>query len=133
MVFVFFFFQAEDGIRDVAVTGVQTCALPISLVNVAPFTKVPLLPSLMSPAFPFPGHQATRPEGAGVQVCADAVPAKIIVRERTTVPRRTNSKNPVDAFICTTFGRSGLLLTCISIAESIYTRAVIRNFCFDST
>src|SRR2546429_5954864 len=28
MLFVFFF-QAEDGIRDVAVTGVQTCALPI--------------------------------------------------------------------------------------------------------
>src|SRR3989449_5860752 len=27
----FFFFQAEDGIRDVAVTGVQTCALPILL------------------------------------------------------------------------------------------------------
>src|SRR2546422_8670560 len=26
---IFFFFQAEDGIRDVAVTGVQTCALPI--------------------------------------------------------------------------------------------------------
>src|SRR5688500_20129023 len=27
---VFFFFQAEDGIRDYKVTGVQTCALPIS-------------------------------------------------------------------------------------------------------
>ena len=27
--FLIFFFQAEDGIRDVAVTGVQTCALPI--------------------------------------------------------------------------------------------------------
>src|SRR3712207_8906451 len=27
---VFFFFQAEDGIRDIGVTGVQTCALPIS-------------------------------------------------------------------------------------------------------
>src|SRR5690554_7321973 len=26
----FFFFQAEDGIRDADVTGVQTCALPIS-------------------------------------------------------------------------------------------------------
>src|SRR3712207_7567908 len=26
----FFFFQAEDGIRDIGVTGVQTCALPIS-------------------------------------------------------------------------------------------------------
>src|SRR5256884_9293291 len=31
MLFIFFF-QAEDGIRDVAVTGVQTCALPISLL-----------------------------------------------------------------------------------------------------
>src|ERR671911_3216435 len=29
---VFFFFQAEDGIRDYKVTGVQTCALPIYLV-----------------------------------------------------------------------------------------------------
>src|SRR3712207_8871654 len=28
---MFFFFQAEDGIRDIGVTGVQTCALPISL------------------------------------------------------------------------------------------------------
>src|SRR5690348_17899898 len=28
--FFFFFFQAEDGIRDGRVTGVQTCALPIS-------------------------------------------------------------------------------------------------------
>src|SRR6266576_6912637 len=27
--FFFFFFQAEDGIRDLYVTGVQTCALPI--------------------------------------------------------------------------------------------------------
>src|SRR5690348_18078816 len=31
MVSFFFFFQAEDGIRDGRVTGVQTCALPISL------------------------------------------------------------------------------------------------------
>src|SRR2546426_5895178 len=29
---IFFFFQAEDGIRDYKVTGVQTCALPISSV-----------------------------------------------------------------------------------------------------
>src|SRR5256886_14508632 len=28
---IFFFFQAEDGIRDLTVTGVQTCALPICL------------------------------------------------------------------------------------------------------
>src|SRR6476620_11845281 len=29
---LFFFFQAEDGIRDIGVTGVQTCALPICAV-----------------------------------------------------------------------------------------------------
>src|SRR6476620_4342623 len=29
----FFFFQAEDGIRDIGVTGVQTCALPILRVQ----------------------------------------------------------------------------------------------------
>src|SRR3712207_3086799 len=29
MIITFFFFQAEDGIRDIGVTGVQTCALPI--------------------------------------------------------------------------------------------------------
>src|SRR2546422_8018373 len=39
----FFFFQAEDGIRDVAVTGVQTCALPISRAANRPG------PSLSSP------------------------------------------------------------------------------------
>src|SRR5207249_9684829 len=33
--FLFFFFQAEDGIRDRNVTGVQTCALPISNSPVA--------------------------------------------------------------------------------------------------
>src|SRR6266700_7052827 len=33
--FFFFFFQAEDGIRDFHVTGVQTCALPISEIQMA--------------------------------------------------------------------------------------------------
>src|SRR2546430_10733536 len=32
-VFDIFFFQAEDGIRDLTVTGVQTCALPIAYQN----------------------------------------------------------------------------------------------------
>src|SRR5204862_4101592 len=41
MVGFFFFFQAEDGIRDLYVTGVQTCALPISLekLNLHPDLK----------------------------------------------------------------------------------------------
>src|SRR2546427_7704619 len=34
LLFFFFFFQAEDGIRDLTVTGVQTCALPISAPRV---------------------------------------------------------------------------------------------------
>src|SRR2546422_7870924 len=35
-----FFFQAEDGIRDVAVTGVQTCALPISVAHNEMYRKL---------------------------------------------------------------------------------------------
>src|SRR2546425_1425383 len=40
VVLIFFFFQAEDGIRDKLVTGVQTCALPISSMywSLNPFT-----------------------------------------------------------------------------------------------
>src|SRR5256886_10207555 len=41
-----FFFQAEDGIRDLTVTGVQTCALPIW----SPYS--PLLPALYSKTIP---------------------------------------------------------------------------------
>src|SRR6266404_6900153 len=36
-----FFFQAEDGIRDKLVTGVQTCALPISTARQRPYSPRP--------------------------------------------------------------------------------------------
>src|SRR2546430_10128716 len=36
----FFFFQAEDGIRDLTVTGVQTCALPISYHGLIPLASL---------------------------------------------------------------------------------------------
>src|SRR5215211_34902 len=39
----FFFFQAEDGIRDHCVTGVQTCALPILLADVETSAKLALV------------------------------------------------------------------------------------------
>src|SRR5256886_16950478 len=39
-VVLFFFFQAEDGIRDLTVTGVQTCALPISVGREGPIIQV---------------------------------------------------------------------------------------------
>src|SRR6266853_2505430 len=43
-ILLFFFFQAEDGIRDLTVTGVQTCALPISPQRVL----VPQVPVLVA-------------------------------------------------------------------------------------
>src|SRR2546425_3295896 len=53
----FFFFQAEDGIRDKLVTGVQTCALPISPSKAAPPRPRP--PSSRAPAAaPAPGPRA---------------------------------------------------------------------------
>src|SRR2546427_9541514 len=48
----FFFFQAEDGIRDLTVTGVQTCALPISCASqswqVQPSGRYSLRPALQA-------------------------------------------------------------------------------------
>src|SRR3712207_8251293 len=44
----FVFFQAEDGIRDIGVTGVQTCALPISSAVIS--LSLPLGSSLSSPS-----------------------------------------------------------------------------------
>src|SRR5687768_2932456 len=89
--FFFFFFQAEDGIRDVAVTGVQTCALPISQrapkavsrspeqtvefqvrqphlkrdvqPRLIPQTRRPLPPALRSPDAIHPGPTARHPGG----------------------------------------------------------------------
>src|SRR3989475_7598782 len=55
----FFFFQAEDGIRDLTVTGVQTCALPIS-GRVGPGADHELFPALTpqhNELRPFPLHE----------------------------------------------------------------------------
>src|SRR5215217_6443770 len=58
-VYFFFFFQAEDGIRDIGVTGVQTCALPISLA--------PAGPSALLLVVGHPGRQRHHvPVGVGV-------------------------------------------------------------------
>src|SRR5688572_31992385 len=49
--FFFFFFQAEDGIRDLTVTGVQTCALPICIAACRrrlPFSPAPPARSIRS-------------------------------------------------------------------------------------
>src|SRR2546430_11363721 len=47
---IIFFFQAEDGIRDLTVTGVQTCALPISREASLSHSAVQRRPLLVSHA-----------------------------------------------------------------------------------
>src|SRR2546426_4658528 len=70
----FFFFQAEDGIRDYKVTGVQTCALPISSLSVAELVleSGQALPTLV--------HGRWAATGARVQVfpAARAQPATVV-------------------------------------------------------
>src|SRR5699024_11681655 len=44
VMYCFFFFQAEDGIRDRNVTGVQTCALPISAFKIGIFQALSIIP-----------------------------------------------------------------------------------------
>ena len=62
LIFLFFFFQAEDGIRDIGVTGVQTCALPIWPLqagithNIDSATPTQLYPILV-PKFPNTGEK----------------------------------------------------------------------------
>src|SRR3712207_8806698 len=46
---LFFFFQAEDGIRDIGVTGVQTCALPIFDALALPDARLALPELLVAP------------------------------------------------------------------------------------
>src|SRR5262249_58998359 len=73
---LFFFFQAEDGIRDWSVTGVQTCALPISLWTCSRLAR-PLIAtmSVMAPPLPRPTapcSRSARPFGPRVSRCAPA-------------------------------------------------------------
>src|SRR5437667_6483088 len=76
LVIFFFFFQAEDGIRDRDVTGVQTCALPIL--------------GRERPAFPTPAPEATRRRAAhGLGLLTPAAPgAGAAAPEERGVARR---------------------------------------------
>src|SRR5256886_5009292 len=59
-----FFFQAEDGIRDLTVTGVQTCALPISGgIPLVP-TQASILSHSRAPSTPRTGHIGKESENA---------------------------------------------------------------------
>src|SRR3712207_8784153 len=74
----FFFFQAEDGIRDIGVTGVQTCALPISAPDAAALARH-LLTTLTEPVLI--GGRSIRPSASIGVATSDSVPsAKDLVR-----------------------------------------------------
>src|SRR5438034_8239094 len=62
-----FFFQAEDGIRDHCVTGVQTCALPILLAQRAerPGGPPPCRPDVRPPILDDPGRAVARLHARG--------------------------------------------------------------------
>src|SRR2546427_3228350 len=62
---VFFFFQAEDGIRDLTVTGVQTCALPICALPPQHHGGRAALGGGAGHAAAPSGHGAARPRGVG--------------------------------------------------------------------
>src|SRR5207253_4148399 len=70
LVFFFFFFQAEDGIRDGHVTGVQTCALPIWAARPRPRKQAGSRPRARCLAAPRGAARTARsasrpPHGAG--------------------------------------------------------------------
>src|SRR5690606_30607896 len=66
---LFFFFQAEDGIRDFHVTGVQTCALPIWSPVPVPRRAARGVPRLGPPAMPHVVTQACCADASCVHAC----------------------------------------------------------------
>src|SRR5205807_4894112 len=66
--YIFFFFQAEDGIRDYKVTGLQTCALPISELQSELFAPEPPLSVGRQGLIAIPLEpEAVEPPGAGLE------------------------------------------------------------------
>src|SRR2546430_13715361 len=89
LLFVFFFFQAEDGIRDLTVTGVQTCALPLLIV----FIAIDLIAGLVAGAVTILQARAS----TRVEIAASMELAELLVREAVgpLPPEGPAGKNPV--------------------------------------
>src|SRR5207247_6483858 len=98
--FCFFFFQAEDGIRDPLVTGVQTCALPISsppqvptpgVASASVSTGPPATATFLSlPSAKNPIHC---PSGEKNGVIASSVPAIGLRSEERRVGKECRSRD----------------------------------------
>src|SRR5204863_7032700 len=87
-----FFFQAEDGIRDLYVTGVQTCALPIC---VPVMTSAPTSTPIGICAASSSGEgtlQATPTVSAPISVAAASAPRTYGVRPLAAIPTRSEER-----------------------------------------
>src|SRR3989449_2311266 len=86
-----FFFQAEDGIRDVAVTGVQTCALPISFPQAFSLAKQEALAAFGSDEVYIEKYLA-RPRHIEIQIMGDTHGRVMHLCERDCSVQRRHQK-----------------------------------------
>src|SRR5256886_5191050 len=82
-----FFFQAEDGIRDLTVTGVQTCALPIARVGGWEFE----IPDYKYAAIFRPLEDLLKKPPAPVKPTTASAPAKPMAPGKATAPDKASS------------------------------------------
>src|SRR2546430_17301323 len=100
---LFFFFQAEDGIRDLTVTGVQTCALPIFIMNYANADMVghsgKLEAAIKAVEAVDAGlariYQTMKPRGGAWIITADHGNAETMIDPATGGPHTYHTTNPV--------------------------------------
>src|SRR2546425_9400294 len=98
---IFFFFQAEDGIRDKLVTGVQTCALPIFRAHRADLQLV-ITDVVMPKLSGFDMYEVIRGESRGLSVLfMSGFPAPNF--------RKTVGQDPAVAFVTKPWTASELL------------------------
>src|SRR3989449_4417330 len=108
----FFFFQAEDGIRDVAVTGVQTCALPISNRNALEECLAALEGGEAAAAF------------ASAYAATSAVFLALQPGDHVVAP--TDAYHGTARLLRETFGRWGLEATFVDMTDATAVRRAIK-------
>src|SRR6266536_4108851 len=101
---VIFFFQAEAGIRDPLVTGVQTCALPIEPAPAATGARGPGAEPPEPPAAPAEAGEPAAARDAGTSHAAAAAPPTVGPASPRSELAFTPGMAAVDAPFCSTCG-----------------------------
>src|SRR5207302_2355001 len=109
----FFFFQAEDGIRDFHVTGVQTCALPISSVA----TRYQLGLTRQAGLLTAPANAST-PHGTCESAMNAASPGSTSAANEAANFARSRNRNPSYGGIIGVTGAPGAGLACRDETDS---------------